>query len=203
MAALGNARSKRIIFNARVGSNELACFVDTGANICLIKAKTAEALREKGAIYRKGKNLRVTSASGDTIPTKGELVCRIQMKHRYKLSATIVSDTVEFPGDILLGMDFLERHNLQIKPGQKEITTCKETIIYYVTDEGQQLMQVQARQQECDESAQTPDSVIGSRCSLTVRQDTCIEANCRTVITVAVRPKQGKVKNRIENIPCW
>jgi len=85
-------------------------FLDTGSSVSLVKRTSLENVSSR--IHPCVKSL--TDVSGSTLQTGGEVDIDIQIagmscKHRF-----VVTDYLKFPGDVLLGMDFLRRFDFKM-----------------------------------------------------------------------------------------
>lgn len=100
----------------RIGVNGIICncFVDTGSEITLICEKMKEKLNLKGGIQPSFRSLR--SASGHSFRTTEDVNLSFVLSDSVKCThkVNIVNDTVSFPGDILIGMDWLRRFNFRM-----------------------------------------------------------------------------------------
>jgi hypothetical protein len=95
-----------IILNG--GNGKHKALLDSGSTCTLIKKRSLGRERHKLLPYRK----RITAANGDIIPILGMTEASIRLPESnktVKIKAIVVDDKTNFPGNVLIGMDVLEK----------------------------------------------------------------------------------------------
>ncbi len=131
--SLNNSPGKPII-SIDVHGSKLKAFIDTGSCVTLIKKKSWEKVTGKERKSRSYRN-NVSSVNGKSLDISGMSTLTFTLTTGEVLyHNSLIASNLNFPGDILLGMDFLARFEFVINhfPHQK-CTLSLNTAEYGVT----------------------------------------------------------------------
>jgi hypothetical protein len=121
-----------IIIKARINKAPITVFVDTGANLNLIKEETAREIRKHEHVTITPNTTRIVSESGEQIKNLGCIQTRLTLDRSERstsgtnTSAEIfkvisVPEDIQFPGNALIGMKFIIENKWILNPHKNQI----------------------------------------------------------------------------------
>lgn len=108
-------KDERPMIKIRVNGKKLVAFIDTGSQVSIIKRDVCNNWR--GCKISKAKR-DITAVNGNDINVEGQTDLYFELGESYKVHACLVVSGVRFPGDLLLGMDFLRRFDFLLSYGK-------------------------------------------------------------------------------------
>jgi len=93
-----------------VDGTTLIGFIDTGSEASIIKLRTLTLLDTEGSLHRKNPTRTLKGVAGEPLDT----LCEVTLSLNFGLTEVnhrVAVCNAKFPGDILLGMDLLQRTN--------------------------------------------------------------------------------------------
>ena len=92
-----------------IGDSPKLAFLDTGSVVTLIKETAAEGLAATGRYRVKNCDVTLSTVTGERLDTKGVVTLPFKIGSRIFRHNVIICDAQGFPGDILIGLDLLQR----------------------------------------------------------------------------------------------
>ena len=95
----------KLTYNGRIKD----CFLDTGSSVSLIKSSSLDGQSKTKFC---GKN--IYSVSGSLIENNGEINLTVELSPQMHFTHNFIIVDLDFPGDILIGFDFLRRFDFEL-----------------------------------------------------------------------------------------
>jgi len=106
----------RPTIQVRVNNAVLTAFVDTGSEVTILKASVASNMPDT-KILHSSKTLQ--GVAGAPMSVLGEMDVGFTIGKSKLLHRVCVADKINFPGDLLMGMDFLRRLDMRLVTSNK------------------------------------------------------------------------------------
>ncbi|ROT85371.1 hypothetical protein C7M84_015746 [Penaeus vannamei] len=139
-----------------VSGSTVRCFIDTGSEATIIKPQALKRIDPHNYVRRRKTFSILRGMSGQLINTLSEVTLVFCLNSDLEMHHTVTVCDVRFPGDILLGMDFMSRTTFSLSSRSQDDSAC-------LTLEGQEFhvnyTDAQSLQPaECSESDHTRSS---------------------------------------------
>lgn len=107
-----------------VNGTTILCFVDTGSEATIMKPKTLQFIDPHGNLYRKDATHVLKGVSNKPLDTLYEVTLPFYINPDIQLHHRVAVCDIRFPGDVLLGMDFLRRTSYCLSSDAKKDWAC-------------------------------------------------------------------------------
>lgn len=107
--------SGRPLVALRVNGQTVLCFLDTGSEATLIKLDTLQRIDPRNNLQHIESAKLLRGVTGQPLTTTSEITLHFQLDDVLSIPHRVTLADVTYPGDILLGMDFLRRLDFSLR----------------------------------------------------------------------------------------
>lgn len=143
--------------NAEINSNPCKLLVDTGSPVCVISTDIFASLKVDQTELQ-STNAILQTADGTQLCVKGKIKAKIKMGKAKFEQEVIVANIDELAG--ILGMDFLEKHDVELKIGKKVLKI-----------KGQNIQLEKTKSNKCARVKVTNDIIIPAQSEILIESE--------------------------------
>lgn len=146
-----------------VNGSTVPCFLDTGSEVTIVKPQALKRIDPHDHLRRRRTTSSLRGVSGRPIDTLSEVTLVFHINSDLEIRHTVTVCDVRFPGDILLGIDFLRRTTFSLSSDSQDDCACltlegQEFLVNYTDTQSLQLSLVSVTAPETIENAEVSHS---------------------------------------------